>query len=101
MRRASKQSGRVSFILVAGVCSLALILVLFLYKDRSPRTVAAEFLSALATANVDELANLSVIHDKSKEEVKKEWAQTMKYSRSFMFYWTLGAVREDKLTKEA
>lgn len=98
---ASKRSGKVSFILLAGICSVALVLTLFLYSDKSPRTVAAEFLTALANGNVDELAALSKINDKNLEDRKKDWAETIKYSRSFLFHWQLGGVRVDKDGKEA
>ncbi len=98
MHSASRQSGRISFVLVAGLCSLALVLAIILYRDRSPRTIAAEFLSALSSADVDKLAKVSRIHELPEAEVKKAWQDTLNYARTFTFYWELKAVSQHEKT---
>ena len=89
MHRPSKRSGRISFVTLAGVLCLMLVAVLFLFSGQSPRSAAGSFMSALAKGDVNALTELSVIHDKPKEQVRKEWEETMKNARGYFFAWNI------------
>jgi hypothetical protein len=91
MHRPSKRSGRISFVALGGIFSLALVAILLLSSGQSPRSAAAMFMTALAQGNVDKLTDLSIIHDKPKEAIHKEWEETVKYSRGYYFYWSIEA----------
>lgn len=95
MHRSSRKSGRISFVLLAGICSIALIAVLFLFTGDTPTNAATEFMTALANADAKTLAKRSVIHDQTEEQRLKTWEDTLKYSRTFTFHWTLGPIRDD------
>lgn len=95
MHSSSKRSGRVSFILLAAICSLAFIGLLFAFSGDTPGAAASEFLTGLATADTKTLAKRSVIRDLNEEQREKAWQETLKYSRSFTFYWKLGPIHED------
>ncbi len=96
MVRASRQSGRISFLAIAGLLSVMLVGVLFAFNGTSPRTAAAEFMSALAKGDVDKLTDLSIVHDKGRDEIRKEWSDAIKYSRSYFFLWQIVAVSQEK-----
>jgi len=96
MRRASRQSGRISIVAIAGIVSVLLVATLIFFNGESPRTAAADFMSALAKGDVDALTALSVVHKKSPDEVRKEWADAIKYGRTYIFFWQITGVSEEK-----
>src|SRR5579862_4130065 len=96
MRHASRQSGRISIVAIAGVLCLLLIGILLFSTGESPRTSAAEFMSALAKGDVDGLTKLSVVHQKGKDEIRKEWERSIRYGRSYLFAWAITSVTEEK-----
>jgi len=96
MQRASTRSGRISFVAIAGVLSLALVALLLFSNGQSPRSAAAEFMSALASGDVDKLTELSIVQTKGKDEIHNEWADAVKYGRSYIFAWNIVNVRQEK-----
>jgi hypothetical protein len=92
MHRASHRSGRISFVAIAGVCAVAFVAVLFLLSGQSPQSAASDFLSALANRDAAKLTDLSLIHNEPKEQIRKDWEQTLHYTPNFMFYWDIKAV---------
>jgi hypothetical protein len=80
---------------LAGLCSVVLIALLFLFSGESAQTGASEFMTALAKADAKGLAKRSVIHDQTEEQREKTWEETLKYSKTFMFHWALGASKDD------
>src|SRR5690348_9425278 len=101
MLRSSKRSGRISFVLLAGLCSVAMITVLFLFSGETPTTAATQFMNSLATGDAKGLAKYSVIHDLNQEQRQKAWEETLKYSRTYLFHWTIASVRDDGKTATA
>jgi hypothetical protein len=96
MQPASRRSGRISFVAIAGICSLALVGFLMLSTGKSARTCAGEFMTALARADINKLTETSVVQNESKDQIRKEWEQTMKYGRNYVFFWTIDGVDESK-----
>jgi hypothetical protein len=94
MHRPSLQSGRISFVALAGVLCVGMVALLFAFSGQTPRSAASEFMSALAKGDVDKLAENSIIQNKPKEEVKKEWHETMKNARNYFFLWEITAVTQ-------
>jgi hypothetical protein len=95
MHHASRRLGRISFVLLAGICSVALVGCVFLFSKQSPRSAAAAFLSALAKSDPDRLADLSIVQTKNRDEIRKEWSETLDLSKTYVFYWELGPSRQD------
>lgn len=93
MLRSIKRSGRVSFVLLAGVCSVALVAILFMFGGDTPQTAASQFLTALAKGDPKGLAQRSVIRDLNEEQREKAWEESLKYSRNYLFHWSLGPVQ--------
>lgn len=96
MHPASKRSGRISLVAIAGIVSVAMVAVLFLFSGQSPRGAAAEFLSALSSGDVNKLTELSSVGSKSKEEIHKEWEESIKYGRTYLFLWDITGFQQDK-----
>ncbi|HVT12352.1 MAG TPA: hypothetical protein VHE55_08795 [Fimbriimonadaceae bacterium] len=82
--------------LLAGLVSIALVGVLFLFSGQSPRTVAADFLSALAKGDVAKLTELSSVNGKPKDEIRKEWEECIKYGRTYLFGWDITGFQQNK-----
>lgn len=84
-----KQAGRISFVLLASILSLLLVLVLFLFNGKNPATTATEFMSALAKGDIKTLSKLSIIKGKSEPEIEQAWAKTFDYSKHYLFQWNI------------
>jgi hypothetical protein len=95
MHRVSRRSGRISFVLLAGICSVALIAFLFFFTGQSPRGVAGEFMTALAKGDVDKLTELSLVETRPKEEIHKEWERSIQYGRNYLFFWSITGLKQD------
>jgi hypothetical protein len=95
MHPSTKRSGRISFILLAAICSVAFIAVLFSFGGDTPGAASSEFLTALATGDAKTLAKRSIIRDLNEEQRQKAWEESLKYSRSFLFHWALGPISAD------
>jgi len=67
------RSGRASWVLVAGLASIALVAAIFFLGGEGPSAVANKFMKALARGDVNQLAALSTIGENSTEELKKKW----------------------------
>ena len=93
MQRASTRSGRISLVLLASIVSVGLVALLVFFSGPSPKTAAAEFMSALAKGDVNKLTELSTVHDKSKEEIRKEWELAVKYAPTYVFLWEISNVQ--------
>lgn len=101
MLAASRRSGRISFVLLAGICSLALLGFLLLSGGKSPRGAAGEFMTALARGDVDKLTELSSIQNKDKEQIRKDWEQSLHYGKNYLFFWTIDAMSQSGDTATA
>src|SRR5690349_21210580 len=95
MLRASRRSGRISFVTIGGICSIAFVVLLFVFTGQSPRGAASEFMSDLALGDVKGLTNLSVVHNDSKEEIERKWKLAMDYGRNYIFTWSITAVNQE------
>ncbi len=87
MTRSTRRSGRTSFVLIAGAAALGLVLLLFFYVGDSPAGAASHFMTALAKADAGELAKYAVHGSKTEPEMKKEWEDTLKYSKYLLLQW--------------
>jgi hypothetical protein len=94
MHRPTKRSGRISFVALGGIVSLALVALLLFSTGQSPRSAAAMFMTALAQGDVDKLTDLSVINNKPKDVIHKEWEETVKYSRGYFFHWAIKSMSQ-------
>ena len=68
---------------------------LFLSAGSSPRTTAIEFMSALAQGDPDKLTDLSLVQDRTKDQIHKQWEEAMRYGKYYRFYWEIGATRSE------
>ena len=75
--------------LLAAVLSAALVLVLFLFNTQSPSSAAAEFMSALAKQDIDQLTELSTLHDESPDQIREAWKKTFDLSKHYLFVWEI------------
>ncbi len=82
--------------MLAGIVSIALVGVLFLFSGQSPRSTAADFMSALAKGDVDKLTELSSVNGKPKDEVRKEWDESIRYGRTYLFGWDITGFQQNK-----
>lgn len=94
--RTSRRSGKASFVLLAAVFSAALVICLFAFSGESARTNAGQFMSALASQDVDKLTALSVVHDKTPDQIRKEWKEAVDFGKYYQFYWAIKDVAQDK-----
>lgn len=78
--------------LLAGILSCALIAALFLFNGQSPRSIAGDFMSALCKGDADTVAGLSYVPGKSKEQLRKEWADAMGDGKAYLFSWDIQGV---------
>ena len=53
-------------------------------------------MSALAKGDVDRLTALSIVQDKSPDQIGKEWKETIDNSKGFSFYWDITAVHQEQ-----
>jgi hypothetical protein len=95
MHTASRRSGRISFVAIAAVLAVAMLAFLFFSAGGSPRTTAIAFMSSLAEGDVAKLTDLSLVRDRSKEEIHKQWEDAVKYGKSYRFAWEIGPIRTD------
>jgi hypothetical protein len=89
-----KRSGRINPFVVVGVVCLIVLLPLIFISKRGPGAYAADFLTALGSGNVDQLAQLSVIGDHNLEERKKLWQDSLNSSKYFTFTWRITDVSD-------
>ncbi|MBS1708480.1 MAG: DUF4878 domain-containing protein [Armatimonadetes bacterium] len=80
-----KRSGRASVVVVAGVIGIVVIVFMALTSGESPMTVGNRFMVALAAGDTNTLADISIMGDKSRDEMKKEWEKTVTASKHFLF----------------
>jgi hypothetical protein len=80
-------SGRINLLLIAAIVIVAGMSVLFLSAGETPSSTVGRFMMALATDNEETLTNLSYMGDQPVEQTRKEWAETMKSTKNFLFAW--------------
>jgi len=73
-----------------------LVVFLIFFNGESARSAAAEFMSALSKGDVNTLTELSTVHKKSPDEIRQEWREAMTYGRSYLFYWEITGVTNEK-----
>lgn len=83
---------RVHWLVIVGVVGIALVFGLIVMGGESPQTKAAQFMSALATANVDKLADTSYVKGVSPEEMKEQWAKCIGLSKYYTFQWRVASI---------
>lgn len=86
-----KRSGRVSPLIVVGIACLLLIFPLMCASTRGPEYTAAEFMTALGKADVDKLAQTSIIGSASPERTRELWKQTLERGQHYLFTFRVGA----------
>lgn len=84
-----RQAGRVSIPLVIAIVFVVFVVGLLLVPSHSPTAAAGEFMIALAKGDTKKLAELSYIQDRSPDELRKEWDETMAASKHFRFQWNI------------
>jgi hypothetical protein len=80
---------------IGGICSIAFVVMLFVFTGQSPRGAAAEFMSALAQGDIKKLTDLSVVHNDGKDEISRKWTLAMNYGRNYIFTWNITAVTQE------
>ncbi|MFI5385301.1 MAG: hypothetical protein ACHQ50_04185, partial [Fimbriimonadales bacterium] len=78
--------------------SVVLVAVLFLTGGPTPRAAAAEFMSALTKGDVDKLTELSYVQNRTKDQIHQEWAEAVKYSQSYIFFWDISSTQQTGAT---
>ena len=70
-----KKAGRVSLLTLIVIVAVLVgsAIVLLLIVPDSPESAAKQFMSALATGNVDKLVSLSDLGDESPDQARKQW----------------------------
>jgi len=98
--RARVLAGRINFLLLGGIVAVALFAFIFLMGRESVETVAARFMTALSTGDIDTLTANSYLGSKSKDEIKKQWEFTVKdISKHYLFHWRItGSQQADEKT---
>lgn len=95
MHCASRWSGRVSVVLLAALCAVGFIVLLVSFTGQTPRAAAGQFMTALAKGDADGLADLSIVQTKSRDDMKKQWEDTVRHTRSYVFVWQILAVTQN------
>lgn len=90
-----RRSGRISFLLLAGIASLALVALLFAFSGRSATAAASDFMSALAVRDASKLAEYSVIAKLDRAGREKAWTETLRHTKYFRFAWRVNTTRQD------
>lgn len=96
-----KQSGSVNWMVIVGLIGVVVITGLMFVGGDSATPAGSRFMIALGTGDVDTLAEVSYIPDKSKEEIRKDWESTTKLTKYVLFkYKFLGEdrVADDQAT---
>lgn len=73
-----KRLGRASWLTIAGLAGLVIIVVLFFMSGESSQAAASRFMNALGKGDVNTLASMSDIPGKSEDEIRKAWEHTTK-----------------------
>lgn len=85
-----KQHGRVSFITIASLLGVAIVLSLFFIKTDSPGQTAQKFMSALAMGDSKTLAQLSYMDGVPESEIEKKWEYTTQVAgKYYHFVWQI------------
>jgi hypothetical protein len=89
-----KRSGRMNPFMIVGVICLIILIPLFLISKRGPESYAAEFLTALGAGDANKLAELSVIGNRTLDEKRKLWQQSVDDAKYYMFTWRITDVSD-------
>lgn len=82
-----KRSGKTHIVVILGILGIIVTIALVFFSGESPQTKASKFMTALATANADELAQYSYDETRTEEELKVAWEQSLKDSKYYRFAW--------------
>jgi hypothetical protein len=84
------RSGRVNWLILAGVVAAIAVAVLFALSGESPTSGAGRFMSALAAHDVDKLVKYGHMPGESPEEERKQWDHAVnRVGRYYRFYWDI------------
>lgn len=90
-----RQSGRVTLQAILGVFAILAIFIVVFFSKESPGAAAARFMDALARSDVDKLTQLTVLGDKTPEQIKKDWAFTTGVAgKYYSFKWRVASSRQ-------
>src|SRR5688500_7593593 len=85
-----RERGRASIIVIAGLLSVALVVVIFFMAKPSPADAGAQFMDALARGDVNKLTELSYMERDTPEQVRQKWRTTMEHAaKYYRFAWQL------------
>lgn len=87
MKRAGRASALTIVALVAVVAVMGVLVWSFL--GVSPRTVASEFMTALATGDGDKLTELTYMENTTPEEIRKKWDFSLSAGKHYLFIWKI------------
>ena len=88
-----KQRGRVNFLVLVSVVTLAGLVAAVLFASEPPENVAYKFMTALSKGDVEKLTDLSVV-DGDREAMRKQWDYTVHVAAPYYrFVWALGESR--------
>jgi hypothetical protein len=85
-----RQRGRASIVIVAGIVSVLLVAVLFFLSKESPSASGAQFMDALASGNINKLAEFSYMENSTKEQMRQKWQRTFDLAaKHYSFAWRI------------
>ncbi len=88
-----KQSGKASVLVIVALICLAVVGLIFVLAGSSPKSIANDFMVALAKGDVDRLVSLSYLPDKDEAAVRKDWEfATQVAGPYYRFSWRVGAI---------
>lgn len=92
------RSGKASWVMVAGLAGVALVVGIFILGGDSPSSVAGKFMTALSLGNVDQLTELSYLPGEDKSKVSQQWDYAVNVSGKY--YRFKFAIRSDRIISD-
>ncbi|MBA3725209.1 MAG: hypothetical protein H0W86_01850 [Armatimonadetes bacterium] len=93
-RTLQRGSARMNLIVVLGIAGLAAILLLLTLTQQSPQEATNEFMEALATKNVNRLAEMSYL-ESPRTPLKEQWDVAVnERAKNFVFIWHFESSRQ-------
>lgn len=67
------RSGRASWVLIAGLVGVGLVIAILFLGGESPTAAAGKFMTALSKGDVRTLTDLSYLSGENKDQIERQW----------------------------
>lgn len=86
-----KRAGRASWLSIAGIFGLLVIVVLFIMSGESSQAAATRFMNALGKGDITTLTAMSDMPGTSQEEIRDAWKRTTTIGKHYIFTYKINS----------